>query len=336
MKELNVFSCIQRAAVFYNMAELYDIKKSLSDIARELRRRRYQKPESQKIKEMREKIKRVRRASKELQKFRSYFPEFGLSHKLDDFLSNLQRSAYDTEKEVRNLVHKARILDKRHALELAIKILQSNAEQVTQRCGKLLDEVERAYKCMGYRVARFNAKLLERGVFGASQHLGKKLFETGLEFDPYLNTPIIPASSIKGALRAAYEYVKEESWPSADDVFGRGGEQGQVGSLIFTDAYPVKPGLQGMILYPDVLTPHYSRGGEEILRECGWEPTPLPYLSIAPQTTFGFIVASRRNKLSEENFSRVVKTALSLGLGGKSCVGYGRLELEVDQIVFKR
>ena len=90
-----------------------------------------------------------------------------------------------------------------------------------------------------------------------------------------------------------------------------------------------------MILYPDVITPHYSRQGEDILEEYGWEPRPIPHLCIAPDTTFGFIVASR-GWMGGERFKQVIRAAFKIGLGGRTSVGYGRLKLEVDHIIFRR
>lgn len=320
--EYNIFSYIQLIARFYNIEKKEGVLKRIEENLKYIARQRVRKP-NRKLIETHEELRNILR----------YFIGPELRHfinKLDSFLSN--PASFDS-RGTRNLSYEAKALgDPRHALEIAVKAAKDYAERATRRCRRLIDKLERGYSRVGYRVARFDAKLLERALFGASQRFGKLLFEISLEFDPYLNVPIIPGSSIKGALRATYEYV---SGPTSA-VFGEGGEHARAGLLIFSDAYPVEPGREGMVLFPDVLTPHYSKKeGEDILEEWEWEPRPIPYLSVAPGTTFGFVVASRRNEIPEEEFTRVIKTAFSLGLGGKTCVGYGRLALKIDRVTFK-
>ena len=333
--EFNIFSYVQLMARFFNVEKqkktLEELRKTLEELRKNLKKLR----RSRKLNK--EKRANLLKYLSQLRIENYFFVGSELSDFINELNSFLKNPRYFSLDEIRNLEYKAESLkDPRYALEVSVKVIKHHIEQMTQRCKRLLDEYERGYRCAGYRVARFEATLLERALPGVSQTFGKLLFEIGLEFDPYLNVPIIPGSSIKGALRVAYEYASEPNWPSVSDIFGEGGEHARVGSLIFTDAYPVEPGRGKMILYPDILTPHYSRKGEDILEEWGWEPTPIPYLSVAPGTTFGFIIASRRDELSETNFMRVVKAAFNLGLGAKTSVGYGRLELKVNRITFRR
>lgn len=191
-----------------------------------------------------------------------------------------------------------------------------------------LDEVKRGLEKVGYQTICIDAKLEERGVFGASQRFGKFLFEVGLEFDPYLNLPIIPGSSIKGAARSTYEILKsnKNTWPPPEEIFGSGGEKAEVGKAVFLDAYPIEHGKAGTILFPDVMTPHYKKmSGEDMFKEFGWEPRPITYLSVAPATTFRFIVGVMKEY--EEILRETLFETFELGIGAKTSVGYGRFRV---------
>ena len=134
---------------------------------------------------------------------------------------------------------------------------------------------------------------------------------------------MIPASSIKGAIKAAYEDLFPERNEEIKRLFGSKEEQG---ICIFTDAYPVRPGERGYVLYPDVMTPHYKG---DVLSELEAEPTPIQYISIAPKTLFGFIIAIKRNISGEmkRRFREALFMAIGLGLGAKTMIGYGSFRI---------
>ncbi len=213
-------------------------------------------------------------------------------------------------------------------LEEMVKISKEQAKYTLEKCRKRLDKWKEALVQLDFKLEYLEAELMERGLFGASQHFGKVLFEVGLEFDPYLNVPIVPGSSIKGALASVYDLIQEDGWPEKTDIFG----DEKVGKIICLDALPVKPGRNGMILYPDVLTPHYTENGEDQPEE--WdeerneprEPRPVSYLSVAPHTIFGFVFGLRRDA-KPEIFRKIVETAFDLGIGAKTSVGYGRFRI---------
>jgi CRISPR-associated protein Cmr6 len=186
-------------------------------------------------------------------------------------------------------------------------------------------------------------QLKYRALLGASSNFAYVPFEVGLNFDPFLCVPYIPASSIKGAARAAWRKIREKNLDERfeekeeDRIFGRGGPDGNVGAIIFSDAFPVKHGKKGFILYPDVITPHYSKGGEDVFDETQAFPTPIPHLSIAPETVFSFVIAipKRTVDISKEEARRIFRkvlmvtnVALKLGIGARTSVGYGVFELK--------
>jgi len=225
------------------------------------------------------------------------------------------------------------------------KLVKASARTFTvnrMKIEKLLEELEGALISLGYEVRRVRAKLVSRGLFGVSTSFGRVAFDIGLSFDPILNAPFIPASTIKGAVRSAYISLggREED---AKRLFGS--PEVGAGLVGFTDAYPVEAGEKGYILYPDVLTPHY-RGARTELEA---QPVPVTYLCVAPGTSFQFYVyfvperGERKLKLEAGSDAaaepKPEKSALGLvdlavlyalyfGVGAKTSAGYSALRAE--------
>jgi CRISPR-associated protein Cmr6 len=189
-----------------------------------------------------------------------------------------------------------------------------------------LNGIVQAYTSLHFPVIDLEATLTYRALVGASSSFGQPAFEVGLSFDPILNVPCIPGSSIKGAVKASAALKEVFSDELVKELFGNG----SIGRLDFSDAYPVKVGVKGYLIIPDVLTPHYNKGEEDILQEHKVMPTPIPFLSIAPGTVFRFIVADRKQDVDQsfvERFLKAVAVTFTLGVGAKTAIGYGSLEL---------
>jgi len=216
---------------------------------------------------------------------------------------------------------------KNQLLKKLVRLLKEQADVICQRTRRLLDDVEQAYKYTKHEVISFEAKLEERGLFGVSQPFGIIPFEVGLEFDSHLNAPIIPGSSIKGIIRSAWLALFGDDEKEAENYLF--GNIERAGVCIFHDSYPIEAGRNGYLLYPDVLTPHYVRGGRDFLEEHEVEPSPVVYLTVAPETVFKFIVAIPEDvsKRLQEMFRKAILESLRLGIGGKTSIGYGRFRL---------
>ncbi|MDW8063784.1 MAG: type III-B CRISPR module RAMP protein Cmr6 [Candidatus Caldarchaeum sp.] len=205
---------------------------------------------------------------------------------------------------------------------VAEKLAKFSSQVDLNRVRGWLDEIKRAYRALGFSVIDLTAKLTYKGLVGAGSGFGHTAFEVGLAFDPILNVPYMPGSGIKGAARAAAELFMNGD--RVEMFFG----DDSVGRLDFHDAYPVQAGVRGYLLVPDVMTPHYSRGGQDILGEDKAHLTPIPFMAIAPETTFRFLIADRKGNLSDaKEVVRAVAVAFSNGLGAKTSIGYGVFEL---------
>jgi len=181
------------------------------------------------------------------------------------------------------------------------KWFKENSKNILQLTRQHLNELERALLCCGYSVKLCKIKSISKSVIGASESFGKIPFEVGIFFDPIYNVPFIPGSTIKGALRSAliellYKDLKEKSISGKNEkqiieevtnianiIFGSQKWSGLVG---VTDAYPTEVGENGLLLEPDVITPHYSnaRTEEDVV------PIPVQFLTIARGVKFMFYI----------------------------------------------
>jgi CRISPR-associated protein Cmr6 len=177
-------------------------------------------------------------------------------------------------------------------------------------------------------------------------------FETGFVFDHTYGLPYLPGSSVKGVARAwARENEEEEGWDidrrhvlfgpeeREDKVAGKRFEPAQ-GQVVFFDAYPVDwPKLE-----VDILNPHYG----EYYRDANtppadWlSPVPTYFLTLAANQALDFVVAVKpdsphqqavlkaanltREEAAKKALEAVRGAATTLGLGGKTAVGYGYFE----------
>ncbi len=157
--------------------------------------------------------------------------------------------------------------------------------------------------------------------------------DISLAWDPILDLPYIPASSIKGVVRSYFKNkeIKIDNL-GVDNLLGEGEEKGHVGYVIFLDAYPVD--CESTLLEPDVITPHYK----EAMDETSVRPTPIVFPTIAPGTKICFPIAinTKQNKRlgNMSIVNKLIKSiaeALEEGIGAKTSLGYGRIKIEKEQ-----
>lgn len=231
------------------------------------------------------------------------------------------------------------------------------------RINSKLNEIKNAL-LLHYEVREVEIRALSKVLVGVSESFGKIIFEVGLHFDFIMNVPYIPGSTIKGAVSsAAFDLLYEETLKKelekekdmekaqkkakeyAESECRRlfGGlwrEEQSIGLIGFSDAYPIESGENGFILYPDVMTPHYT---EYISTELDVMPIPIVHLTIAPGTKFKFYVFYKRKKgkreLSISDFvdsptpdklglvDKSLLYAFIRGVGARTSLGYSKFEI---------
>ena len=198
---------------------------------------------------------------------------------------------------------------------------------------ELLDTVLEVIPCPVEGLSTIRMKVLYPGLVtgvGLPHEEGiEGEFKLGMHFDWTYGMPIIFGSSVKGVLSAffKYEYKGEEPIDAVMmDIFGSAQKADpkqkahRRGEDMFFDAVVVSaPG--GHPLADDSITPH---------GDVFEEPTPLPFLKIAPGCVIEFRFKLRGKEegalLSKEDKIGIFKSILEkYGIGAKTNVGYGQL-----------
>ncbi|MEM3451913.1 MAG: type III-B CRISPR module RAMP protein Cmr6 [Nitrososphaerales archaeon] len=241
--------------------------------------------------------------------------------------------------------------EERKILEYIIKRVELPSKEINQ----ILENTRQALLSCGYEVRSVKIKAISPALVGGSETFGEIPFEVGLYFDPILNVPYIPGSTIKGAVRAGVFDLLLKQKASKEDVERECkrlfGDNESAGLISFTDAYPIEKGENGYLLYPDVMSPHYK---SDTATELDVSPTPIIYLTIAPGTKFLFYLFYRRERGSGENkrqltirdsqdsdlaeapvqdlnrlgiLDRALLYSFYRGVGAKTSIGYSKFEI---------
>lgn len=171
-----------------------------------------------------------------------------------------------------------------------------------------------------------------------------EFYQLGMYFDHTTGMPVIPGSSIKGALRSAvknwdflagkfFNTLSCEEKKSAEErlqkEFINSVFEGKGQSIyerdIFFDAVPIGIEKGGILFGDDYITPH-----EKPLRN----PVPIRFLRVNPGVTYRFRFILKDTKVlvggkeilfsAEQKRDFFKEIILTFGLGAKTNVGYGR------------
>jgi len=217
--------------------------------------------------------------------------------------------------------------------EIAQRIAEAyspeRAAKLLDSAKKLVDEAARALEELGYeRIVDANFVTLTPLAIGLRNPYTEPL-EISISWDPYMNLPFIPGSSLKGAV-ASLAWAGNSEWYKL--LRGEEGEEERSASPVaFLDAYPVEV-LGRSLLSVDIINPHY-REVEGGISEPESSPTPLPFLVVSKGVAFRIVVCAVRHRLlsrkrrpNVEDLKSLIGQALSKGVGAKTSLGYGRLK----------
>ena len=166
------------------------------------------------------------------------------------------------------------------------------------------------------------------------------VLETSIKLHHIYGIPYIPASAIKGILRAyrIWELAKwnEDKFKEIEnridetkldnkeeekiiEIFGN---QQQKGKLIVLDAYPIN--FEGFDV--DIMNPHFPDYYDKGEPPADWQnPNPITFLAIPENTEFNFYF--KNTSVYDGNLKEELKEAFeNIGIGAKTALGYGILE----------
>jgi CRISPR-associated protein Cmr6 len=256
-----------------------------------------------------------------------YTEEIPLDPSFINVLSWLRRKSVGYLKDkarIRKEDHKEReILEerKRRILkELSMAYFPEKLNKVFKKASSILDAQKSALQACGYIVFDFPGRTESRLIVGmANDIFGKQVFEVGLSWDPLLNLPYIPASSLKGAFRSYIEMEKK-------DLASLLGTKEEASSIVFLNAYPINSRYN--LLVPEVTTPIYKEQ-EGKIRETEAEPTPIIYPVVNRDVIFRIVVGIKPEKRDLINQLKLfLIDVLKRGIGAKTLIGYGIMKLE--------
>lgn len=161
------------------------------------------------------------------------------------------------------------------------------------------------------------------------------VLETGLTLHHTYGIPYLPATALKGLASHYCDAV----WGQEDDKFRRGGEYHTFlfgttedsGHILFHDAW-VTPDTLGHSLQLDIMTVHHAEYYKGSQAPTDFDnPTPIPFLSCKGKFYLALNCqgATLRKKWAELTLELLLQALSQWGIGGKTNIGYGRMETVV-------
>ncbi|MCC6003554.1 MAG: type III-B CRISPR module RAMP protein Cmr6 [Thermofilum sp.] len=224
------------------------------------------------------------------------------------------------------------------AKEITTLYSRGNVASLLSAAKKHVDEAAGALAELGYQTVVDGVYLTLTPLAIGLRNPYTEPLEISISWDPYMNLPFIPGSSLKGAV-ASLAYLRRSEWykllvgkPQESTVQpGSIAQQGEqyASPIVFLDAYPVEV-LGGNLLSVDLINPHY-REVEGRISEPESSPTPLRFPVVSRGVAFRIVVCATRRwllsykgKPSLEELKGLIGQALSRGIGAKTSLGYGR------------
>ncbi|MCC6728991.1 MAG: type III-B CRISPR module RAMP protein Cmr6 [Chthonomonadales bacterium] len=159
---------------------------------------------------------------------------------------------------------------------------------------------------------------------------GETPLEVGLAIHHTYGMPVIPGSAIKGLCRrAAARAGVASGTPPFVALFGDTEQQARIAYL--DTWYDPGPG-EGKPFHRDVITVHhrdyYRARGKGVWPTDFDDPTPVPFLVVAPETRFLFTLECPSEAWALYARNLLTWALENLGAGGKTNAGYGRFRVE--------
>jgi len=215
----------------------------------------------------------------------------------------------------------------------------------------LMKEVEVALRRLSVSFLSVRAETTTALLIGSATGLGTLTTEVPLSWDPILELPVIPGSTLKGVARAWLEDYLDNAVGEARGVGDIFGSKDVVSRLTFYDAYPIA--AEKSLLTLDIVNPHYNPVTNPDLKiELDVQPKPVKHVAVAPGVTFHIVVAATpstchkviglykilREKVDEAGkpsshtrdyaaLALLTSASLAHGVGGRTLKGYGKLRV---------
>lgn len=246
------------------------------------------------------------------------------------------------------------------AIEANVNALLASSENRTVS----MSSVKRLYECFSEGYQSFELKTLYPGLIpGMGYAHGIDGIDadvkTGMSFDYTTGLPVLPGSSVKGALRSRMDAKKnaknldylnelwdkpflqlgtigpEEAKRLVDEIF-EGERDGEAFAMrerdCFFDAFPVRIDSNRKLLWTDAITPHHFDDNHPLPDELR-NPRPVKTLKVGEGVDWRFlfrlkpstVIPDLTPKKKRDLFKQIL---VDWGIGAKVNVGYGNFEPE--------
>jgi len=203
-----------------------------------------------------------------------------------------------------------------------------------------MENLAEGLRSQGYKVKKFKLK----SVSGLCIGMGRdSAIENGITLERNLGIPIIPSSSIKGVVRSYVTlYGTEKEQSKINKYFGSDDEQNpKPGEVDFLNAYmiadvkdykvDIKDYKVDIKAYKvDIINNHfpdyYSDQNAKTPPNDWFNPIPVYFIRISEEKIFEFTIIGQDDEILSEVQILIEKAFKEVGVGGKTSVGYGRME----------
>ncbi|MGC9113317.1 type III-B CRISPR module RAMP protein Cmr6 [Acidilobus sp.] len=211
------------------------------------------------------------------------------------------------------------------------------------QANEYIDEVADALANAGLDVIDVKANVSTKLLSGFAAGFLAVMLEVGMNWDPILDLPYVPGSSIKGVMRSnLLDLCRSARASNPGDVercaravltiFGSGDKfmegkylkltnfktRSHIGAIDVFNAYPVKL-ANGRLLDGDIVNAHYYRNNQLVKNEYEVVPNPVAHLVVRRGVMFRFLVGvndlDNASELAYDIFGEEAKGKVKDGVG---------------------
>ncbi len=192
-----------------------------------------------------------------------------------------------------NKLDEEKVKYKNDILNWLVRTIEDLSSEILNRNRRYFELLKRMVRMTNKDAIEVTIRSASRVIINVNGPMGWLIDEVGIDWDPILDTVLIPSSQIKGAMSAAIQFkyaINKEEVPKdiqklRDVLFGSEQKEKMHMSLVsITDAYPVDK--EDKLIDRDVILPIYT----EKITEWEVKPTPVHFLVIPPGVKFKFLL----------------------------------------------
>jgi len=212
------------------------------------------------------------------------------------------------------------MFDKYFSKKNNIKTLLTNIIESNQNFVKF-------YNKRHYEIKKILLTTKEKLIIGFGN---PNILEVGFSFHHLYGVPYIPGSELKGIVRSYYKEEKNLT-DDSEEVSKIFGNNDMESSVLFIDAFLTDSNKSPFEI--DIMNPHYVKYYNDKNPPADYlEPKPIFFIVLKENVSFETYIISKDEKKLKDVKEIMFKYFPNYGLGAKTTVGYGGLNVNEDKI----